>query len=71
MSNILGEDNSPIKLLQKKTYTIRNFNSTDTKQINSILKNKVDQKSCLFNENVVCYLLRNDGFKIFWNVFNF
>lgn len=41
MSNIL-EENSLIELLQNKTYIIKNF--TDRKQINSILKNKMEQK---------------------------
>lgn len=47
MSNIL-EENSLIELLQNKTYIIKNFNSTDRKQINSILKNKMEQKLSVY-----------------------
>lgn len=39
-----------IKLLQKKTYIIRNFSSTHRKQMNSVQKNKTDKK--------IVYLLR-------------
>ena len=47
MSNIL-EENSLIKLLQNKTYIIKNFSSTDRKQINSILKNKTEEKLSVY-----------------------